>query len=39
MYRSHVLICAGTGCTSSGSVAIKEALEKQVKEALKLLLK
>ena len=30
MYRSHVLICAGTGCTSSGSVAIKEALEKQL---------
>ncbi len=32
MYRSHVLICAGTGCTSSGSVAIKEALEKQLEE-------
>ena len=30
MYRSHVLICAGTGCTSSGSIAIKEALEKQL---------
>ncbi len=32
MYRSHVLICAGTGCTSSGSVAIKEALEAQLVE-------
>ena len=26
MIRSHVLICAGTGCTSSGSVAVADAL-------------
>ncbi len=26
MIRSHVLICAGTGCTSSNSHAVKEAL-------------
>ena len=28
MIRSHVLICGGTGCTSSGSPALKTALEK-----------
>ncbi len=27
MIRSHVLICGGTGCTSSGSVKIQEAFE------------
>ena len=32
MYRAHVLICGGTGCTSSGSVAIQETLAKQLKE-------
>ena len=26
MYRSHVLICGGTGCTSSGSQKVREAL-------------
>ena len=26
MYRSHVLVCGGTGCTSSNSPAIIEAL-------------
>ena len=26
MIRSHVLICAGTGCTSSNSAAVREAL-------------
>ena len=26
MVRSHVLICGGTGCTSSGSPAIREKL-------------
>jgi len=31
MVRTHVLICAGTGCTSSGSVAIKDALEAEIK--------
>ena len=30
MIRAHVLICGGTGCTSSGSLAIKEALEKEL---------
>ena len=30
MIRSHVLICAGTGCTSSGSVAVSDALEKEL---------
>ena len=31
MIRSHVLICGGTGCTSSGSGKIKEALEAELK--------
>lgn len=31
MYRSHVLICGGTGCTSSGSAKIIEALENEIK--------
>lgn len=30
MYRSHVLVCGGTGCTSSGSEQIIEALEAQI---------
>ena len=30
MYRSHILICGGTGCTSSGSGKIIEALEKEL---------
>ena len=30
MVRSHVLICGGTGCTSSGSVKIREAMEKEL---------
>ncbi len=30
MIRSHVLICGGTGCTSSGSGALKVALEKEL---------
>ncbi len=32
MYRSHVLVCGGTGCTSSNSQAIIEALEAQIAE-------
>ena len=28
--RKHVLICGGTGCTSSGSPALREALEKSL---------
>ena len=30
MVRSHVLICGGTGCTSSGSASIREALAEQL---------
>ena len=32
MYRSHVLVCGGTGCTSSGSVKIIEALQAEIKK-------
>ena len=32
MYRSHILICGGTGCTSSGSGAVIEALEAELKK-------
>ncbi|MBE6013852.1 MAG: NADH-quinone oxidoreductase subunit NuoF [Lachnospiraceae bacterium] len=32
MYRSHVLVCGGTGCTSSGSAQIIETLEKEIKK-------
>ena len=31
MYRSHVLVCGGTGCTSSHSNEIIEALESELK--------
>ena len=31
MVRSHVLICGGTGCTSSGSPALREALAAELK--------
>ncbi|UMZ75300.1 NADH-quinone oxidoreductase subunit NuoF [Natranaerofaba carboxydovora] len=30
MYRSHVLVCSGTGCTSSGCVEVQENLEKEL---------
>jgi NADH:ubiquinone oxidoreductase subunit F (NADH-binding)/(2Fe-2S) ferredoxin len=30
MYRSHVLVCGGTGCTSSGSEQIIETLEREI---------
>ena len=30
MYRSHVLVCGGTGCTSSGSQRIIDRLEKEI---------
>ncbi len=30
MYRSHVLVCGGTGCTSSHSQEIIETLEKEI---------
>jgi len=32
MYRSHVLVCGGTGCTSSGSVKIIESLQTEIKK-------
>lgn len=31
MYRSHVLVCGGTGCTSSGSQQIINTLEREIK--------
>ena len=31
MYRSHVLVCGGTGCTSSNSQKIIEAMESEIK--------
>jgi len=31
MYRSHILICGGTGCTASGSAAVISALESEIK--------
>ena len=30
MYRSHVLVCGGTGCTSSNSQKIIEVLEQEI---------
>ncbi len=30
MIRSHVLVCGGTGCTSSGSAKVIDALESQI---------
>lgn len=32
MYRAHVLVCGGTGCTSSGSAQIVDVLEKEIKK-------
>ncbi|MEI3037339.1 MAG: NADH-quinone oxidoreductase subunit NuoF [Oscillospiraceae bacterium] len=32
MYRSHVLVCGGTGCTSSGSERIVSALEREIQD-------
>ena len=32
MYRSHVLVCGGTGCASSGSGQILENFKTQIKE-------
>ena len=31
MIRSHVLICGGTGCTSSGSQALRTKLAEELK--------
>ena len=33
-YEKHVLMCGGTGCTSSGSMKIADELEKELKEDL-----
>ena len=33
MYRSHVLVCGGTGCTSSGSQQIMETLKDEIDKA------
>ncbi|KAI4453459.1 nadh-quinone oxidoreductase subunit f [Holotrichia oblita] len=32
MFRSHVLVCGGTGCTSSGSMTIMQTLEAEIKK-------
>ena len=32
IYRSHVLVCGGTGCTSSGSKTLQAEFTKQIKE-------
>jgi NADH:ubiquinone oxidoreductase subunit F (NADH-binding)/(2Fe-2S) ferredoxin/Pyruvate/2-oxoacid:ferredoxin oxidoreductase delta subunit len=29
-YRTHLLVCAGTGCVSCGAFALREALEKEI---------
>ena len=31
-YRMHVLVCGGTGCTSSGSKKIIEKLDEEIKK-------
>ncbi|MFV0516312.1 MAG: NADH-quinone oxidoreductase subunit NuoF [Aminipila sp.] len=33
MIRSHILVCGGTGCTSSGSMKIIQEFEKNIKES------
>jgi len=30
-YRTHVMLCAGTGCVSNGSFKIKDAIERELK--------
>ncbi len=32
LYRTHLLVCAGTGCVSCGSFKVKEALEKEIRK-------
>ena len=32
LYRSQVLVCGGTGCSSSGSAKLIERFEEQLKE-------
>ncbi len=31
-YRTHLLICAGTGCVASGSLQVKDALEAEIRK-------
>ena len=31
IYRSHILICGGTGCTSSGSATLLDRFNEQLK--------
>lgn len=31
-YRTHLMVCAGTGCVSNGALRLKEALEKEVRK-------
>ena len=31
-YRTHVMVCAGTGCVSNRSMIIKEALEAEIQK-------
>jgi len=33
MYRTHVLVCGGTGCTSSGSLKLIELMKSELKKA------
>ena len=33
VYRAHVMVCGGTGCTASGSAEVAEALAAEVKKA------
>ena len=33
MYRSNVLVCGGTGCTSSNSEYIIQVLKKEIQKA------
>ena len=30
MFRSHVMVCGGTGCTSSGSQKIIDAFNREI---------
>jgi NADH:ubiquinone oxidoreductase subunit F (NADH-binding)/(2Fe-2S) ferredoxin len=31
-YRTHIMLCAGTGCVSNGSFKVKDALEREIKK-------
>jgi len=30
VFRSHILICGGTGCQASGSIGVKSALLEEI---------